>query len=310
MSEEVDYDGFLAKRIGNTQTKKKTFKYYYFNLIGGSLHYYKDIDDAEPKGTIELKDLKLNKEERVDDRLAFSLSNDKNSFLFVVDEEADWKEWTNHIESNLGKDSKPPLKKEKKKRRMQNALQKAKKNFGNKLANTSIGKGILKNSIPDEVSALISSLKRIVEKEIDAKKASEVEKNLIKIGVNIYFLLEGGQLSFDDMLNADKPLRVALETLSKCHDHARYSRKVNEALLKEKLEQVQAKLNESATVLTTLLSPHVKAKNVQLVKSTADSIGTAAFLFKILMDESLVDEVQDLITAGEHYTQFHFYTEK
>lgn len=46
---------------------------------------------AEPKGTIELKDLKLNKEERVDDRLAFSLSNDKNSFLFVVDEEADWK---------------------------------------------------------------------------------------------------------------------------------------------------------------------------------------------------------------------------
>lgn len=44
MSEEVDYDGFLAKRIGNTQTKKKTFKYYYFNLIGGSLHYYKDID--------------------------------------------------------------------------------------------------------------------------------------------------------------------------------------------------------------------------------------------------------------------------
>lgn len=80
--------------------------------------------------------------------------------------------------------------------------------------------------------------------------------------------------------------------------------------MKEKLEQVQAKLNESAAVLTTLLSPHVKAKNVQLVKSTADSIGTAAFLFKILMDESLVDEVQDLITAGEHYTQFHFYSEK
>ena len=69
-------------------------------------------------------------------------------------------------------------------------------------------------------------------------------------------------------------------------------------------------INEAVTVLTKLLTPHLKEKNVKLVKSTAEDIGSASFLFKILMDQSLTEEVQDLVTAGEHYTQFHFYPEK
>lgn len=48
-----------------------------------------------------------------------------------------------------------------------------------------------------------------------------MEKNLIKIGVKTFFLLDGGKVVFDDLLTADKPLRSALDILSKCHDHAK-----------------------------------------------------------------------------------------
>jgi hypothetical protein len=315
MSEEVDLDGFLTKRIGSSQKTKnraKNFRYYYFNLIGGSLHYYKDFEDAAPKGTIELKNLKLNKNVPVPElekTFGFCLANEKNYHLLIADDEADYNEWIAKIEANLTKDARPPLTKDKKMTKMQNALRKAKANLGNKLASTSVGQGILKTSLPDEITALISALRVAAEKELDAKKGVEVEKSILKLSIKVYFLITGGKLSSDDLLLADKPLRTALEMLSKCHDHARYSQKVNESLLKEKLEIVQNNLYEAGAILTKVLTPHLKPKNVAMVKRLLQLIGNAPFLFKLLMDNSLIEETHELITAGDHYCQFHFYPE-
>lgn len=80
--------------------------------------------------------------------------------------------------------------------------------------------------------------------------------------------------------------------------------------MKEKLTQVQVHLQEASSILSNLLAPHLKPQNVQLVKATSDIIANADFLFKILIDEALAEEVQELITASDHYTQFHFYPEK
>jgi len=128
--------------------------------------------------------------------------------------------------------------------------------------------------------------------------------------VKAFFLIDGGKMSIDDLLVADKPLRSALELLAKCHDHAKYSRVPNEKLLMEKFEEVQKKLKEGAGILAKLLEPHLKPKSVKKLQDLVDYIGNAERLFKIFKDSALDEDLQELISASEHYTQFHFYAEK
>lgn len=47
MAAEFDKDGYLFKRVGEKKDRRigqRKWNYYYFNLIGGSLHYYEDAD--------------------------------------------------------------------------------------------------------------------------------------------------------------------------------------------------------------------------------------------------------------------------
>jgi len=69
-------------------------------------------------------------------------------------------------------------------------------------------------------------------------------------------------------------------------------------------------MGDAAEILTKLLSPHMKPKNVQKIKDTTDYLGNADRLMQIFYDEALNDDLQELISAGEHYTQFHFYSDR
>jgi hypothetical protein len=303
----------LYKRPGKKKSTSKKWKTYYFNLIGGSLHYYKQMEDDKPKSTIELSKFSLQKEGppiEGTNYLTFILKNDSQEYLFAADDKEDFQGWLKSLEAAKSKPPSPPLTKEKKKSRVASLAQKTKKNVGGKLATSKLGKRALKANAPEEITNLVSALKTIVEKESGSKqKAVDVEKNIFKIGVKIYFIIDAGKLTLDDFLVADKPLRAALELLSKCHDHAKYSRHPKDDLLKEKLLVVEGQIKEAASILTNLLKPHLQAKNVQRIDQTVALIGTADFLFKILKESSLEEEVQELINAGEHYTGFHFYPE-
>jgi len=235
-SEEFDKDGFLWKRIGSSIKKRKIgqkkWKYYYINIIGGSLHYYKDFEDQDPKGTVQLNQLKLFKadSEGSSQKYCFALKNDALDFLFYCEDEAEWKEWTEAVEKASSKGPAPPLKKEKRKSRAAELAHKVKKNALGKAATSTLGKKALRSQAPEEVKNLIASLKRIVEKETSSKRAAEIEENIFKIGVKAYFLIDGGKCKFDDLLAADKPVRQALDLLAKCFDHVKYSRSPNPEL--------------------------------------------------------------------------------
>jgi len=260
-----------------------------------------------------LKELKLIKEdiEGSSQKYCFALKNDKQDFLFYCDEENDWKEWLDAIQKSMAKDSKPPLKKDKRKSRAQELAYRLKKNTVGKAATSALGKKALRSQAPEEVKNLIASLKRIIEKDTKStKKASEIEDNLFKIGVKAYFLIDAGKCKFDDLLAADKPVRQALEILTKCHDHAKYSRNPNPKLLQEKFVQVQQLLSETSTTLTALLTAHMKPKNLAKIKETTDYLGNPERLMRIFQDEALNEDLQELISAGDHYTQFHFYSDK
>jgi len=317
-SEEFDKDGFIWKRNGSSANAKrrigqKKWKFYYINLIGGAIHYYKDFEDQDPKGSIKLNELKLFKDDKEgsSQKFCFALRNDTHDYLFYLDEENDYKDWIEAIEKSMNKESRPPLKKEKRKTRAQELAYRLKKNTVGKAATSALGKKALRSQAPEEVKNLIASLKHIIEKDTKSpKKAAEIEDNLFKIGVKAYFLIDAGKCKFDELLAADKPVRQALEILSKCHDHAKYSRNPNPKLLEDKFAQVQKLLSEAAAILTNLLSPHMKAKNAQRIKDTTDYLGNPERLMRIFQDDSLNDDLQELISAGEHYTQFHFYSEK
>lgn len=317
MSEDFDKDGLMLKKSGSQKgEKKKTFAkkwtVVYVNLIGGALHYYKDEEDAEPKETIELRNFKLNTEPRegTTKQYLISLANEKFDYVFALEEESEWKQWVEAISKNMTKDPLPPLKKEKAQGRAKSLAFRAKKNIAGKAATSSLGKKAIKAKAPEEVKNLLNAVKNIVERESQSqKKAKEIEKNVFKIGVKCYFLIDSNSITLEQLLAADKPLREGLELLSKCHDHAKYSRNPNVDLLREKLNEVQNSLNEAATILTKIVTPHMKEQNVLKIKETLNYLGNPDRLLKIFQDEALEDDLHELIAAADHYTQFHFYDE-
>jgi len=318
MSDSVDKDGFLYKRSGSTKktaSNQKKWNAYYFNLIQGSLYYYKNVEDLEPKGKFQLGDVKFVKEdptiENSGKKCSFGFRNDKMDLLLATEDEVEWKEWVSAIEANMTKGPSPPLKKKKRKTRAQEIAFRMKKNLGSKVATSKLGKKAIRSQAPDEITNLVRALKHIVERNSkSSKKANEVEENIYKFGVKAFFLIDGGKISIDDLLVADKPLRFALELLAKCHDHAKFSRVPNQKLLLEKFGEVEKKIREGGDILSKLLAPHLKPKNVKILQDLVEYISNADRLFQIFQDTTLDDDLQELVSASEHYTQFHFYSEK
>eukprot|EP01119_Soliformovum_irregulare_P006897 TRINITY_DN19302_c0_g1_i1.p1 TRINITY_DN19302_c0_g1~~TRINITY_DN19302_c0_g1_i1.p1 ORF type:complete len:316 (-),score=102.50 TRINITY_DN19302_c0_g1_i1:171-1118(-) len=313
MSEIFDKDGFLFKRAGSTKkssASQKKFSVYYFNLVGGSLHYYQHAEDPEPKQTIQLKGLSLVKEEKVDskDKFAFALRGEGRELVLATEDEKDRAEWTTAIEANLSKDPAPALKKEKRKTRAQELALKFKMNAASKAASSSLGKKAIKSQAPEELRNLVICLRRIVERESKStKKADEMEALIFKLGIKCYFLIDGGKMKLEELLTADKPLRGALELLAKCHDHAKFSRNPNPKLLLEKFEVVSTNLREGCAILCRLLEPHTKPKNIKAINDALEYLANPERLLFIFTDAPLEEDLQELIYASEHYTQFHFY---
>jgi len=318
MSEEVDKDGILWKRIGSNLSKKrplgrKKWNLVYVNLIGSTLHYYKDEEDSEPKGTIELKQLELyenDNEGSQSKKFCFSLKNDHLDYLFASEEEKDLEQWVAAIKACKFKNPCPPLKKEKRRSRASELAFRAKKNMAGKVATSGLGKKAIRSRAPEEITHLINDIKKVVERESkSSKKAAEIEENVYKIGVKAYFLLLDNKICWNDLLASDKPCRAALELLIKCHNHAKFVRSPNIPGLQAKFQEVHSFLAEAGTILTKLLAPHMKPRNVARISETIEYLGNPDRLLRVFMDETLNEPLQEMINSAEHYTQFHFYPE-
>jgi len=192
----------------------------------------------------------------------------------------------------------------------------AKKSIISKASTSTLGKKAIRSHAPEEVKNLIKATTNLVEKEgknsnaNNSEKAKEIEENIFKIGVKTFFILNEGLLTMDDVVKADAPLRAAMELLAKCYDHAKYSKKVDDKALLNNFNKVNTQALEAAGILTKLLEPHMKPTNLVKIKETIEFLTNPEFLLKVFKEDSLDDDLQELISAMEHYTQFHFYSEK
>jgi len=163
----------------------------------------------------------------------------------------------------------------------------------------------MKAIVNEETTTLLNALKRIVKAESgSAKKADDLEKNVIKIAVKSFLLIEDGTLTADDFLVADKPLREAFELMVKVF-HGRG--KVKEEKIKEALGKVEELLKKAEEVITNLLAPHLTSKNMLKISSAFGCIADANFLVMVFLSPQLEPDLDKLIDAMEYYTQFHYH---
>jgi len=168
-----------------------------------------------------------------------------------------------------------------------------------------LGKKVMKTIVNEETTQLINSIKRIVKKESNnAKKADEMEKNIIKIAVKAYLLIENKTLTADDFLVADKPLRQAFELMVKIYNGRN---RVKKEKILEAIEKVVEHLKKTEEIVTNLLAPHLQSGNMLRISQTFAAIANREFLDHVYSDPELEGDMEKLCDAMEYYTQFHFH---
>jgi len=304
-SEEEDVK---VTRVGYVEMKaKKEWKAVYCVLIGGSLYWSKSSTDPEPKGSIDLKGKKLEFHLKgLKKDFAFSVTEEKSElFIGACSNEAELTSWKKDLEAALTKDhvDAPAILNEKKKK--EGAMSRAKKNIASKTATSALGKKVMKTIVNEETTALINSLKKIIRKESgNPKRADEVEKNIIKIAVKAYLLVDNGTLTADEFLVADKPLREAFELMIKIFNGRN---RVKKERILEAIDKVVEHLKKAEEIVTNLLAPQLTSKNMIRISATFASIANRNFMEHVYADAELEPDLEKLIDAMEYYTQFHYH---
>jgi len=271
--------------------KKDKFKTVFAILRGGSLFYYKDARETKPAAPgLALKKLKLNKQPAgVKKEFCFSLEGEKDTINFALYSEVDFKEWIAAIEKGSTKDeAEAPDRGEIEKKKKEGLLSRTKKNIAGSAASSVLGKKLIKSILNEETSALLVAVKKIVTKESGKKKADEIEKNIIKITVKAYLLVDKKEIAGDSFLQADKPLRQAFEILIKCFN-GRGRAKPEQ--IRAALDKAEVFFKNAEKVITGLLQPHVSAKNMFRLAATFSHLGSASFLDKAFADQTMEDEL-------------------
>jgi len=215
------------------------------------------------------------------------------------------KAWKIAIEEGLQKEKSEPPTVVAQKGKKQGVMNRVKKRAASKTATSVLGKKVMKAIVNEETTTLLNALKRIVKSESgNAKKADDLEKNIIKIAVKSFLLIENKVLTADDFLVADKPLREAFELMVKVFNGRG---RVKEEKIKEALAKVEELLKKAEEVITNLLAPHLTSKNMLRISSAFGCIANVTFLTTVFQNDQLEEDLDKLIDAMEYYTQFHYH---
>jgi len=287
---------------------KKDWKIGYVCVVGGSLFYYKNQTDKDPKGHIDLNGYTVNNDVKPGDKKKFAFGIEKDGKAefcaqFSTKEERD--KWSIVISAGLTLEPcEAPSKEGVARKRKQTVGESMKKGIASSVADSGAGKVIMKKIINDETTALLNALKAIVTSESgNKKKADQLEEDIMKIAVKAVMLVDSKTVRGREFLAVDKPLRDALNLLSKIFNNKNKTtrEKVVEALLK-----VETLMQEAQKILENILANHMGGKNMLRLAAIFQVVGDAKFMEVIMYKESVEPELEKLIDAIDFYTQFHW----
>jgi hypothetical protein len=309
-AEEADEKvGFLIIKAGNKKTKPIGKKEVYCLTAGSTLHCYKSPLDVEPLSSVQLKDCVLEKLpfDAKKKKATFNLTIGDNCYLVEGAGEDDCNQW---IEEFKRASALPPGEAPSKEAIHTKKLGRGarmKKAAGGKLAASGAGKAMTRRLADEETLNLLRNLKIVIKKDSgSAKKAEEIENDIMKIAIKSFFLVDNKVIPGDAFLDVDGPIRKAFELMVKVWDK---KERTSPESLKVAFNTIEQHLKKAEQVLTKILLPHLTAKSIQRVKNIFSYVGSARFLSNIMMDNELEDEVHELVKAIEYYTQFHHYKE-
>ncbi|PRP80463.1 hypothetical protein PROFUN_14624 [Planoprotostelium fungivorum] len=304
MSEDFDKDGMLYRRNG------KKWSTVYAVLIGGTFHFYSSEEDSKPKASIDVAtyDTNITKENgnflrnskdkdspmiEETNLICFRSEKGKIPEVFSCNDDEEYNGWIAKIKENMGKEQKPPLKKDKKLSRMQ----RAKKNVAGRASNSALGKKMIRENVPDEVRELIAAIKKIIDLESgNTKKGQEMEEIIYKFGTKIYFLANSGVIKVEELGKIDKPINTACEVYIKCFDIVKYSSGLGfeEDRLKESLLTIMTSAYEIIGVFNDVLGPHLKSRNMAKMRDIILHISHTDRLLRFLTLPNLQNEGTEL----------------
>jgi len=300
---KVSRVGYISMKI-----KKKEWKAVFCLIIGGSFYYYKSSTDTEPKGFIHLTDHKvISPAPDTKKKYTFALTKGSDPPLFIgsCSAETDLKSWISTLEKSVSLEKSEPPTVVAQKAKKQGVINRVKKRAASKTATSTLGKKVMKVIVNEETTTLLTALKQIVKTQTgETKQAEELEKNIIKIAVKAFLLIENKQITADEFLVADKPLREAFELMVKVFNGRA---RVKDEKIREALAKVEDLLKKAEEILTNLLAPHLTAKNMLRISSVFGKIASSEFLYPVFKNPSSEEDLDKLIDAMEYYTQFHYH---
>eukprot|EP01098_Paradermamoeba_levis_P007276 TRINITY_DN3002_c0_g1_i2.p1 TRINITY_DN3002_c0_g1~~TRINITY_DN3002_c0_g1_i2.p1 ORF type:complete len:340 (+),score=105.81 TRINITY_DN3002_c0_g1_i2:98-1117(+) len=241
---------FIEKKKYN-EKKKDQMKYYFASLCGSSLHYYANISDDKPKGTLQLKGGKVSPSSNPQGLL---LEAKEGEYYIVAADEADEKDWTTHLNESVTKDPQDPPPKEKKKK--DSFLFKAKKNVAGKAATSKAGKEQLKKVLPAEINKLTDDFSKLIElKAGGPEKAAESYDTLIKLMVKIKLQLDRETITQNDF----KPVLLALREAFECLATLQNSKAASEEAVANAVKAIKG----VDLQVTKVMGKHLTTKNMK-----------------------------------------------
>eukprot|EP01132_Coremiostelium_polycephalum_P006829 gene6829-8470_t len=299
---DIQHQGILDFAKKSTLSGLK-WKNSYVRLLPGGIFIYKTDKDEHYK-FIDIELAHIDESPTISRSNCFTIKSSNNKITyFSANSITEFSKWVEQVKICIGKKNigEPVFDHSVAKREGRTDIMfRAKKNLSGKIASSGVGKSGLKKLIPEEGRELITSVKKIIRRVSNDEKANEIEKNIIKILVKVFFQIENKTIQIPDLAKVDKALRDAFNHLDRAF---RYYGVRKASDLIAIFEKASAALKQAETETIVLFTPYLSPVNIQKVKSTFAFLGSVDFFSKVWDDMEIEDDLFLLISALNKYTQ-------
>jgi hypothetical protein len=151
-------------------------------------------------------------------------------------------------------------------------LLKQKKGFASKAATSTMGKALLKKFLDKETRTLLVTLKKLIAQVDGSKKASQINKNIIKIAVKVVVLYQDKKVTETSFESLKGNFRRICSTIK----NNWRTKQINEKTCERLLEQ----MTQFEKGLIRILKPHITKHTEKRIEDTFQYLANTQFILK------------------------------